>query len=562
VTRPFPFLLLPGLLASRNRARRRERGDLARLALFGGVGTLVALALFTMAFWVTTRLGSYEEFGDFLVRLALSWLFLTFLSFLAFSSLVATLTTFFLSEDLRLLLAAPVSGERLFWARYLRTAGQAGWMVVAFLVPVLFGLGTARCAGWGYFLTLVAVVVPFVLIPVALGACVTLGLVNVFPARRTRDLLMLTGLLFVVVLVLLLRALRPERLLSVQTLPDITGFFAALQTPVTPLLPSFWAGEAVFAALQGRVDGLHLAALWTTALALGVLTRATFGRYFFAGYSRAQEAHKLRFTRLDLLDRLANWLPAAPATRHLLVKDLKSFLRDAAQWSQLLLLLALMVVYLFNFRLLDPQHNPYMGRLVKNFFAFLNLGLASFVLAAVSVRFVFPAVSAEGHAFWIVRTAPVSMRSFLWSKFWTGLVPMLLLAEVLTVVSNQLLGAEPVLKLLAAVAVFFMTFALVGLATGMGAVYPRFAAENLTQVAGSYGGIAYMVLAVGFILVEILLLAWPASRFLWHAYRGVPLPPALLPPMLLCLAAALALCLVTFWLPMRRGVGALERLGG
>ena len=47
-----------------------------------------------------------------------------------------------------------------------------------------------------------------------------------------------------------------------------------------------------------------------------------------------------------------------------------------------------------------------------------------------------------------------------------------------------------------------MTFALVGLAAGMGARYPRFNAENLTQVAGSYGGIAFMVLAVLFILAR------------------------------------------------------------
>ena len=49
--------------------------------------------------------------------------------------------------------------------------------------------------------------------------------------------------------------------------------------------------------------------------------------------------------------------------------------------------------------------------------------MAAFVTAAVAVRFVFPAVSAEGPAFWIVRTAPVRMSSFLWSKLWTGLRP-------------------------------------------------------------------------------------------------------------------------------------------
>ena len=87
--------------------------------------------------------------------------------------------------------------------------------------------------------------------------------------------------------------------------------------------------------------------------------------------------------------------------------------------------------------------------------------LASFVLSAVSVRFVFPAVSAEGPAFWIVRKAPTSMASFLWSKFWTGLVPVLLMAETLTILSNHYLGVLPELQALDAVAVVFITFALV-----------------------------------------------------------------------------------------------------
>jgi len=39
----------------------------------------------------------------------------------------------------------------------------------------------------------------------------------------------------------------------------------------------------------------------------------------------------------------------------------------------------------------------------------------------------------------------------------------------------------------------------------------RFQAENVTQVAGSYGGVVFMVLAVLFILVLTALVAWPAS---------------------------------------------------
>ena len=95
--KPFPYLLLPSLLASRNRARRREGGDLTRGLMFGAVGLLVCWALFQGAYWLTTQLESYEELGDYLLRLGLSWLFLTFLSFLAFSGVVTALSTFFLS---------------------------------------------------------------------------------------------------------------------------------------------------------------------------------------------------------------------------------------------------------------------------------------------------------------------------------------------------------------------------------------------------------------------------------------------------------------------------------
>ncbi len=558
----FPYLLLPSFWAARNRARHRERGDAIRATLFGAIGLVVALSIGAVSFWLTWQVLDYQELGEYLIRLGLSWLFLTFLSFLAFSSIVTALSTFFLSEDLRLLLAAPIAGERFFYSRFAKTSGQASWMVLVFVTPVLLGIGFARCAPLSYYLAIVMTLVPFVLIPAAFGSVVTLLLVNVFPARRARDILMLLGLLFGITLVMLLRFLRPERLLSVQSLPDLTAFFATLQSPVTPLFPSFWAGEILFSALSGGADWLHVGSLWTSALAGTLLARIAFQHFYFAGWSKAQEARKARFTQLGWIETLAGWLPISAVPRSLLVKDVKVFLRDTTQWSQLLLLLALAAVYVYNFRVLDLERIPYMSRLVKNAYAFVNLAMAAFVLSSVAVRFVFPAVSAEGAAFWIVRTAPIRMKAFLWSKFWTGLVPILVLAELLTIVSNEFLGTHVFLKWLGAVAIFFMSFGLVGLAAGMGARYPRFNAENVTQVAGSFGGVAFMVLAVLFILIEIVLLAWPASTFLWALYSERTIAPLRAGLMGVSLAMAAAIAVSTWLVAMRQGVRALEAMEG
>jgi ABC-2 type transport system permease protein len=433
-------------------------------------------------------------------------------------------------------------------------------MVVIFLAPVLMGVGSARCAGAGFYAVAVLTTVPFAVIPVAAGTLVTLLLVNTFPARRARDILMLMGLLFAASLVMLLRFIRPEQLMKVESLPDLTDFFATLQSPITPMLPSFWAGEALFASLRGGVDWLHFAALWTTALAAVVVARMANERWYFTGYSRAQESPKARFTQLRQLEALVRLLPLSTVRRQLLIKDLKIFLRDVSQWSQLLLLMALVLVYLYNFRVLDLERIPYMTAVVKNLYAFVNLAMAGFVMATVAVRFVFPAVSSEGAAFWIIRTSPVSLRDFLWSKFWTGLVPVLVLTEVLTIAGNEFLGVDPFVKVMAALAIVFMSFALVGLAIGLGARYPRFNADP-TQVAGSYGGVAFMIQAVLFVIVMIGLLGWPASIYLFQHARHLPLTTSQQMLMTGCFASAAAISLATWLTSMRSGVRALQAMG-
>jgi ABC-2 type transport system permease protein len=202
-----------------------------------------------------------------------------------------------------------------------------------------------------------------------------------------------------------------------------------------------------------------------------------------------------------------------------------------------------------------------MAGFIKNIYALVNLGMAALVMATVAVRFVFPAVSAEGAAFWIIRTAPISLRDFLWSKFWTGLVPVVALTETLTIASNELLGVDPVLKTIAALAIIFLSFALVGLATGLGARYPRFDADA-TQVAGSYGGVAFMIQAVLFIIVMIALVGWPSSLYLFQRARGLGFTLVQRCLMCGCFVAAAGTSLILWWWSMRAGVNALEKMRG
>jgi ABC-2 type transport system permease protein len=238
-------------------------------------------------------------------------------------------------------------------------------------------------------------------------------------------------------------------------------------------------------------------------------------------------------------------------------KDFRTFFRDNTQWSQLLLIGALVVVYLYNYSVLPLDRARMPTFYLQNLISFLNMGLAGFVLAAVGARFVFPAVSAEGFSFWIMQTSPLSLQRLLWSKFFFYVGPLLLLGLVLAIVSNALLQVSAFMRWLTPITVFSMVFGITALGIGMGAAFPNFKAENLAQVATGFGGLLYMILAMSFIALVIVLEAGPVYTLFMAQVRRHPLGAS----QWLYIGGSLALVafvnVVAVWLPMRYGLRRL-----
>ena len=509
----WPILLRPKIIALKHRLRQRGGRSLLKPLLL----ICLAAGFWVLTFWAFQRVLSYfrsvELFGDLLAARLMAMILLTFFSILLFSNIVSSLSIFFLSEDLNLVLSHPVSLDRVYWSRLAETMTHSSWMVLLFGLPVFLAYGWVYQSSLNYYLVFICALIPFLIIPAALGALFSMILVNIFPARRTKDILLLLSIFFAIGLFFLLRFLQPERLVKPESFAGLVEYLTALNNPSWPILPSFWAAESLLPYYQDHQSssGFYLTLLWSTAGAMGVLGNWASKALFFSGWTKSQEARRARITQMPLIDRLFGLFsrPLGPRARALAVKDFKSFFRDTTQWAQLFLLTALVVVYLYNFRVLPLDKSPMPTFFLQNLISFLNMGLAGFVLAAVSARFVFPAVSLEGFSFWIIRSSPLPLHSFLWSKFWTSLVPLLILAEVLIFISNELLRVTPFMKILSSVTVFFMTFGIVALGVGLGAVYPRFKVENAAQVVSGFGGVIYMILSMIFVGAVVILEAWP-----------------------------------------------------
>ncbi len=547
-----------GLQNQWNSATGRERGA---YAFFGLLGLGFWAALFAGLILLVGAFFEVEVFGPLLTAKLLEILLLSLFGMLCFSNIVTALSSFYLSEDLELLLSLPIRRPVFFYTRFLDTVAQSSWMMGFFGLPVFLAYGMVHSAGPVYYAMLVLVIPAFVAIPATFGVLVATLLVNVFPARRTREALALMGVLFVIGIFVLLRVVKPERLVNAQDFESLAAYVAELQAPVPELFPPRWAADVLLATLSNNeLPWIALGLLLSGAVASVGFTRQLIRRYYDSGWTRSQEAAPARLARSAALDRLLD-LVARVIPRDMVpivVKDVKSFFRDPAQWSQLFLLGSLIVIYLFSVQALptDMISSRYL-RVWKNALAFLNLGMAGFVMAGIAVRFQFTAVSGEGRAFWMIRTAPVDPVRYLWAKALPGLVPMLFVGVTIIVASNFILDTPPAIMAIGAYTAVLLAFGISGIAMGMGATWPDFKADNAARAASGPAGILFMVASLSLVAVVLVLLAAPVVFILGSQLSDIPFTNLQRGITAGCIVAAGAVCVfATLW-PIHRAAPRL-----
>ena len=553
---PLLHLLLPKWLTARSRTLQGEKGRGARFAVLGFVGFLFWAFVFGVLYRLLTYFRGVEEIGQLLAGKLLGLILLGFTSILLLSNVITALSSFFLAKDLDMLVSAPVDWLRLYGAKLLETVVASSWMVLLVSVPMFTAYGLVYDGGWLFPLLVVALMVPLFVIPAVVGSALTLTLVNIFPARRTRDILSVIAVLTAGGIVLLFRLIRPERLARPEGFRSLVDFIAVLRTPTSPLLPSEWVQKATMGFLNGEPDWLAVYLLWTTAAAAVVLGALLHRWLYLTGFSKAQESAQ-RFVRsggaLASLGR-AVLSPFGVLRRELVLKELRLFFRDTTQWSQLILLAVLVVVYVFNIKYL-PLRGEGITFFLVNVVPFLNLVLAGFVLASIAARFIFPGVSLEGRTLWLLRSSPMHVRDLLWAKFWVGTLPLLLLAVAIVGVTDYLLQVSEFMFFVSVASIVLLTFALSGLAIGFGTMFPQFETENAAQIPTSFGGLLYMMASVAVIGGVVILEARPVYGYLSAKAFGTAADPT---EMVLGFGAAALLCIAATVVPIRMALTRLE----
>jgi len=551
-------LLKPRFWSFRNPGRKKRQS--LRLYTMAVVGILVWGGIFTVSFRVLLYFQSIQELGDLLAYKLLSMVFLTLFSLLVFSSTITCLSKLYLSKDLSLVHSLPVSSYKIFFSRWIESTMDSSWMVIVYTMPVFISYALVYTAGAGYYVTLLLTLPALSIIASSISALLVMAVVVLIPANRLRSIFIFLGLSLFLILYIAFRLLRPERLADPEMFATALIYLKALRTPGSPFLPSTWAYDALKAALAGVYTsaGFHVALSWSFAVFMCFVNLLFANAVYFCGMSKAQTATVRMIRPYRNRNTLAPFLSGP--IRALVIKEIKTFFRDQTQWSQVFLLAALFFIYIYNFKVLPIEKAPIETIYLQNVLSFLNMGLAAFVLTAVTARFAYPAVSMEGDAFWLVKTAPISTRAFLWAKFFIYFIPLLLLSQIVIIITNILLQVKPLMMMISSLTMLFMVPGVVSLGIGMGAAYPDFKSENPAQTVTGFGGLLFMMLCAWFIGMVIIFEAHPVYHLFMADLHQRHLTGIELVFIIATFATVLLICILAVVLPMRFGEKRLCQL--
>jgi ABC-2 type transport system permease protein len=379
-------------------------------------------------------------------------------------------------------------------------------MFFVFGAPLYLSLGNSLGGSALYFLLAPIVGFAFLTPAILLGEMVAIVFAALLPADYGKWLF--AGL-FVIALFSFFSILSSE--------PRAPGYLpsGSLQASASLLLhyqsaPAQWAGFSIEALLQGNL-GPTLPTI-ATSLAVSLLVWSCVVALFNTLFTRTVSMLQTKRSPWQFESRRRGifsdiFLATTNQTRRALVtKEFFSFSREATHTVQLLLLLTICVLYLYNFSRIEPptRVGPEVLRVWDIFLILANLVLGSMVLLSICSRFVFPSISLEGGAFWILQTAPLSVRHILRAKYFAWCIPTTLFSLVIFTSGGCALGLEPILIATTTVAGTIICHGLVALGIGMGARFARFDWTHSAQLTTNSGSFLYMLIGMLLVAINIL----------------------------------------------------------
>ena len=426
--------------------------------------------------------------GIVAIPLMLDFFFVTLMVMLMFSNGIISYGSLFALGEPAYLLTRPISPKSVALLKYIESLFFASWSLILVGLPLMVALAQASGAylPWFYYPLFGVFFLCFIPIPGAAGLVLAWA-VGYWFSKMARRMFYLA--IVVVGLGASLWLWNMWNLDQTDSKVWLKEFFDRAALLQGTFWPSRWVSTGLNYARDGALaDAMfYLLLTLSNAVFLSWLAVRIVGRRLSVAYDRVQTAGRTdtydsRPTRTIALI-LFWYLP--DDIREVALKDLRTFLRDPTQWSQLLILLALLGLYVLNIPNIPPRMNAFEFQLL---ISFLNTGAISLILATFTSRFVFPLISLEAQQLWLMGLVPIPRGRLLLPKLIFALTITLSVGGAVMLLANLASGAGKNLIAVNMISIAAVCAGLCGMAVGLGARFPMIHERNSAKIANGVGG--------------------------------------------------------------------------
>ncbi|MDD3802820.1 MAG: hypothetical protein PHW02_00345 [bacterium] len=459
---------------------------------------------------------SDSEIGYSITKRISSIMFSSFFIMLLMSSIVTSITTFFRTPELEYLFTTPLSPKKIFFIKFYENGVFASWAILIVSIPLM--LAISRTFKFTLSFTFISLLLFFVMVFIAvfIGVFASFLFSGFFKKHSTGKIVAIVAasalLLFAVIF--FMKSSDIFNLPRDANLFEVEKFISSLEVEQFRNLPSGIIIEMMFSSELNR---MKLARIILLALYVVVSLAGTL--FLMKSYDKKYLSYEKTVKRSSRLKNMMGYPTVLRRSKIALLiqKDMLVFLRDPSQWGQSVTFLFLLLFYGISV-VRSPIYfrSPFYTYIL----AFANLGFSTYIMATLSVRFVFPLISLEGKTFPLIKSS-INMRDYFNAKLAFNFIVISVLGQILVVGTNAFLSIDRIVVLVSMAVTLIVSFGITVINTSMGAILPDFNETNPSKIASGFGGIVSAIASLAYIGLCLGIMSNPTKTYFEYAFKRI-----------------------------------------
>jgi hypothetical protein len=457
-------------------------------------------------------------------------------------NIVVSFSTLFKSGETAWFFTKPISFTKVFLIKFLDNFFYSSTTLLLIISAALLGYGVYFNLGWYFYpFVLLAIIMPFMFSAGSLGTVILLLILRLASKFGIRKVIALIGFIYASWIIGFYFISSPIDLVRkvFEYFPNINQYFGFLESPLIKILPNCWVADSLYWITQGQFDKAIPLILMNLILSAVLFSLAMFiaKNWYYKTWLTSLELNSDLKNKnkpdfgLFSFDKKSN---LNSVDEVIIKREFLLFFREPGQWihlSVMLFLMAIFIIGISGIRIIIAEN--YYNDYLKTIIYLVVSQFSIFMVAALSLRFVFPLISLEGETVWKIRSSPLDHRPLLIKRLLVYFTLIFFLGQLITFFANFQFPFE--LSIIGQVNSIFIIISIVSLNFGMGGYFLNYKEKNPIRIASSQGASITFLFVILYLVLLVALLFIPVYNYFKsaHTYFISPLRDLILTSLIL-----------------------------